>query len=308
MVNNTVKGSILAVSAALCWATMGVSAQYLLHSCGFTAIDLVSLRLVAAGFLLLTLHRFIGGTDLIEPFTSLSNFIQVFIAGIAILLSQLTFMLSIKASNAGTATILVTLCPLMSALYLSFSEKRPLSAQEGLSFLLAFFGVTLLVTKGDFSSFDFSFAGVAWGLASAFFTVVYSLQPRKIIRKIGVAPAVGWAMIFGGAIACTYNPPWTLNVIWTPLSFFAFAWIVVVGTVMAFWFYMASVKFISAVIVGLLVCIEPIGAYALSVVLFNLHIGFYESIGIALILSNVFLLSVPNKRFKGFFKRLRSRS
>ncbi|MCD8339581.1 MAG: DMT family transporter [Burkholderiales bacterium] len=303
MISYTVRGTILALSAAICWATMGVSAQYLLHSCNFTALDLVSIRLVAAGFLLLTVHRMLGGTGLLEPFANLSNFLQVFVAGIAIFLSQLTFMLSIKTSNAGIATIVVTTCPLICAIYLSFTEHRPFSVQELLSFLLALLGVVLLVTKGDFSSLDFSIAGVAWGLLAAVFTVAYSLQPRKIIRKIGVAPTVSWAMILGGIVACFFDPPWTLDVIWTPLSAASFAWIVVVGTVIAFWCYMASIKYISAVIVGLLVCVEPIGAYALSIILFHMHVGVYECIGIVLILSNVFMLSIPNEKFKAFFQR-----
>ena len=141
--------------------------------------------------------------------------------------------------------------------------------REGICFVLAASGVFLIVTKGNFSTLDLSFAGVLWGFVSAIFSAAYSIQPRKLIMKVGVGPVVGFGMLFGGLVASVMNPPWTMNVQWTAMSVSAFTYVVLVGTVAAFWCYLSSLKYVSAVIVGLMVCFEPLSAYFLSVFAFD---------------------------------------
>ena len=127
------------------------------------------------------------------------------------------------------------------------------------------------------------------------FSAAYSIQPRKLIMKVGVGPVVGFGMLFGGLVASVMNPPWTMNVQWTVLSVSAFTYVVLVGTVAAFWCYLSGLKYVSAVIVGLMVCFEPLSAYLLSVFAFDLRIGMWEGAGICLVLLNVLVLSLPKK-------------
>lgn len=249
------------------------------------------MRLVLAGLILLIMERLVFGRNIISPLRNAKTTVGILVAGLLILVSQLTFMLSVAASNAGTAAIVLTL----GACWLSLTEKRPLTIREGICFVLAASGVFLIVTKGNFTSLDFSFEGVLWGLASAVFSAAYSIQPRKLIIKVGVGPVVGFGMLFGGLVASVMNLPWTMNVQWTALSISAFTYVVLIGTVVAFWCYLSSLKYVSAVIVGLMVCFEPLSAYLLSVFAFDLRIGLWEAAGICLVLLNVLVLSLPKK-------------
>ena len=292
------KGIGLAIAAAVFWGSMGVCAQYLFQQCSFTPLDLVSMRLVLAGLILLIMERVVFGRNIISPLRNAKTTVGILVAGLLILVSQLTFMLSVAASNAGTAAIVLTLVPLICACWLSLTEKRPLTIREGICFVLAASGVFLIVTKGNFTSLDFSFEGVLWGLASAVFSAAYSIQPRKLIIKVGVGPVVGFGMLFGGLVASVMNPPWTMNVQWTALSISAFTYVVLIGTVVAFWCYLSSLKYVSAVIVGLMVCFEPLSAYLLSVFAFDLRIGLWEAAGTCLVLLNVLVLSLPKKSTK----------
>lgn len=291
----------MAAGAGVFWGSMGVGAQYLLHYCRFSALDLVSIRMVIAGTLFLILARTVFGKDVVAPLLNRWNFIQILIAGFAVLTSQLTFMLAISYSNAGTAAIMLTLVPLFCAAWLAFAEHRPLSKKEFYCFILATVGVFFIVTKGEFSDLDFSYGGVAWGLVSALFSAFYSIQPRKVIAKVGVEPVVGWGMFFAGIFACIVNPPWTLDVIVSAKSVAAFSYVVIVGTIFAFWCYLSSLKYISPVIVGLLVCLEPLTAYVLTVLFFGQHLGIYELFGICLVMANVIWLSIPD----GFSRKIK---
>lgn len=89
-----------------------------------------------------------------------------------------------------------------------------------------------------------------------------------------------------------------MNVQWTALSISAFTYVVLIGTVVAFWCYLSSLKYVSAVIVGLMVCFGPLSAYLLSVFAFDLRIGLWEAAGICLVLLNVLVLSLPKKSTK----------
>lgn len=253
------------------------------------------MRLVLAGLILLIMERLVFGRNIISPLKDIRTTVGILVAGLLILVSQLTFMLAVAVSNAGTAAIVLTLVPLICAFWLSITEKRPLTMREGICFVLAASGVFLIVTKGNFSTLDLSFAGVLWGFVSAIFSAAYSIQPRKLIMKVGVGPVVGFGMLFGGLVASVMNPPWTMNVQWTVLSVSAFTYVVLVGTVAAFWCYLSSLKYVSAVIVGLMVCFEPLSAYLLSVFAFDLRIGMWEGAGICLVLLNVLVLSLPKK-------------
>ncbi len=299
------RGVLLAMTAGVCWGTMGVAAQYLIHYCRFRPIDLVSLRLVIAGFLLLVFFRVSGGTGLMSPFNNRRNFIGVFIVGLLLFSSQLTFMESVRAADAGTATILITTIPLLCGAYFSVVERKLPSLQMCLCFVLAFAGVVFIVTHGQFDSVNVSFAGVLWGMTSAALSAAYSIQPRLLLARLGVGPVVGWGMIFGGITACVLNPPWTIDVDWTSVSIASFAWIILVGTIVAFWCYLTAVKMISPVIVGLLVCLEPLTAYILSVFLYGQVINRFDVFGIALVLSNVFLLAVPQKKIDSLLVKLK---
>ncbi len=208
------------------------------------------MRLVLAGLILLIMERVVFGRNIISPLRNAKTTVGILVAGLLILVSQLTFMLSVAASNAGTAAIVLTLVPLICACWLSLTEKRPLTIREGICF------------------------------------------------KVGVGPVVGFGMLFGGLVASVMNPPWTMNVQWTALSISAFTYVVLIGTVVAFWCYLSSLKYVSAVIVGLMVCFEPLSAYLLSVFAFDLRIGLWEAAGICLVLLNVLVLSLPKKSTK----------
>ena len=47
-------GVVLAATAGVFWGSMGIAAEYLMRAFNFAALDLVSLRLLGAGVLLLS--------------------------------------------------------------------------------------------------------------------------------------------------------------------------------------------------------------------------------------------------------------
>lgn len=81
------------------------------------------MRLVLAGLILLIMERVVFGRNIISPLRIAKTTVGILVAGLLILVSQLTFMLSVAASNAGTAAIVLTLVPLICARWLSLTKS-----------------------------------------------------------------------------------------------------------------------------------------------------------------------------------------
>ena len=120
-----------------------------------------------ASSFLLALEALVLREDILAPFRDKKDRRDLLFYALGMLGIQLTFFLSIRDANAATAALTVTTGPLFVTGWTAYAEHRAITKEEWISVALAMAGVSLLVTKGDFSTLDFSPAGVLWGIASA---------------------------------------------------------------------------------------------------------------------------------------------
>lgn len=76
--------------------------------------------------------------------------------GLCLFVIQYTFFLAIHACNAGTAAIMVGFGPIFIILWNILVKRQKIVPKEILAVIFAFVGVTLLITKGNFTSLSFS--------------------------------------------------------------------------------------------------------------------------------------------------------
>lgn len=290
-------GVLLVAAAGILWGAMGTSVQHLFSlDCGFTPLGLVTLRQLSAGLLFVAVSTIVSPAKTWRVFKRPKLALTIFCAGAFVFISHYCFFESIYYSNAGTGAILLTTVPLFAALWYALRKQSTVGWVEAACFGLAASGVLLIVTDGDFSSLKFSPLALIWGLLSAIFAAAYSIQPLRAIREAGVAPVVAWSILSGGIVASFFCPPWSIDIAWSTEAASAFGFIVVFGTVAAFWCFMSGLKFISPVIASLLNCLEPLTAFLFSVVLLGDRLGVFQLFGIALVLANVALLTLSKKK------------
>ena len=164
---NYLQGILLACAAGFFWGSMGVAAQYLLQRASFEVFDLVSIRLLGAGLLLLLYETLVSKRFDLKAVLKKRNAIDILIYGLGLVAAQATFFLSIEKSNAATASLMVTTVPLFVTAWTAYAEKRAITRREWLSLAMAAIGVGCIVTKGRLDTVDFSTAGVIWGIVSA---------------------------------------------------------------------------------------------------------------------------------------------
>lgn len=291
MVSRTLKGVGLASLAGVCWGSMGVAAQYLMAECQFSVIDLTSIRLLGAGILLVLLDLIFHGTQNAKRVFETVNLKDIVIYGLIVLGSQSTFFLSISHANAALATILVLTSPLFVIAYMAVAKHRSIKFVEILCLFLAMVGVFLLITKGSLDAVNFSILGTFWGLVSAVFGAMGTIQPSNVVRRLSVFPVIGWAMTFSGIAACLYNNPFEINVLWNSMSILCYLHVVVFGTIVSFCCFLKSMQFIAPPIASMLTCFEPLSAVILSVLLLGTTFSGIEAIGAVCILSTAILLA-----------------
>ena len=119
---NTTRGYWCAALGGIIWGFSGVAGQFLLSVYDASPFWLTGVRMTCAGivFFILSLRQIRSlGIVVRHP----KELITVFIYGIfGLMLNQLSYFFSISYSNAGTATVLQTLCVVM---------KAPISVQSG---------------------------------------------------------------------------------------------------------------------------------------------------------------------------------
>ncbi|WP_290372631.1 DMT family transporter [uncultured Parasutterella sp.] len=287
---------LLAILASIFWGAMGVCVQYLFETSDITPLNLVSMRLLLAGILLVALNLVFVRKKILSVFYAPKAVLGIALSGFEVLFSHLTFFFAIYYSNAGTGAIFLALVPLLAGIYLYLRGKKGFTSIEVLCCVISFLGVVFIVSKGDLTSFDFNWNTVFWGLVSAVFAVIYSIQPKPLIEKYGVEPVVSWGIFAAGIASFIALRPIDAMLSLTPNSWLALGFIVVFGTAAAFWMYLYSLKYLSPVVVGLIVCVEPLSAFLFGVMFMDLHLGLLETLGVIMVLSNVVILScVPAK-------------
>ncbi|MEH7085214.1 EamA family transporter [Neobacillus drentensis] len=290
------KGIFLVLIAATLWGVSGTVAQYLFHTQGFSTNWLVVNRLIFSGLGLLFFAQTFKKQNIWSIWKNKQDILRLVIFGILGMFGvQYTYFAAIEYGNAATATVLQYLAPVIIVCYLTFRSKKLPAKNEVMAIGLALFGTFLLVTKGSIHSLSISGSAFTWGILSAFALAFYTLYPGKLLEKWGSLLTVGWGMLIGGIGFSFIHPPWKFQGHWSLSSFIAVVFVIIFGTLIAFFCFMESLKFIGASEASLLACVEPLSAAFLAVAWLQVSFGPAEWIGSFLIITTIFILS-GNKR------------
>ncbi|HEX7066448.1 MAG TPA: EamA family transporter [Bacillales bacterium] len=296
MKNHRIIGFAMVLCGSTLWGLSGTVAQRLFQEEGFEAGWLVTMRLLVSGVLLLL--ALAPQTNIFRIWKNRKNGFQLVMFGIVGMLAvQYTYFAAVDTGNAATATLLQYLGPAMITVYLAIRLKQTPKPREISAVMLALAGTFFLVTNGSLQDLTISPAAVVWGLTSAAALAFYTLYPENLLKKWGAALVVGWGMLVGGAGLSLVFPPWqTSGQHWsgTTLAFVAF--VIIFGTLLAFFLYLQSLKYIKATETSLLACAEPLTATIAAIVWLHVPFGIYQGIGALCILATVVLLALKKER------------
>lgn len=274
------------------WGVSGIFAQSLFTHYTVSSEWLVGIRLLFSGILILGYSFFVNKENILLPFYQRKTALKLVIFSLFGMIGvQYFFYKGIELGNASTATILQFAAPIFVYAYTVLAGEKKATLREIVLVLFTFFGVLLIVTNGDLKSMSISPLGLIFGIASALAVAFYSIQPRSLLAEFGPTVIVGWGMILGSIpfqfVAPITEPGFQLT--WHSLILLLL--IIVFGTSLSFIAYFASLSYITPSLASIMTALEPLLAAVLSVVVFKQIFGFFEILGIFIVMIAVLLLA-----------------
>lgn len=292
------KGIIFIVTGSMLWGATGPLMEWLLSHTPLTVSFMLTIRLTVAGILLLT-YLLLTGKDIFGIWHQKLWSRQLIIFGIAGMLGvQFAFVAAINASNAVLATLLQFLAPIFVVAYVSLSLKKWPPKYQVLGIIGTLIGLFLLLTNASFDALLVSNKALLWGVAVGLTFAFYTLYPARLMKEWNVLLVVGWGMLIGGGTLGIIGRAWQSNLwhVFTDIKIVGLMLALIFFGTVAFVLFLSSMRYITAVETSVLSSIEPLTAMAISVIVFGTTLGFWQLVGVFVMLVCVTWLSVAGEK------------
>lgn len=292
---NRKKGIVLVLTGAVFWGIGGTVSKKLFDSYEIDVDWLVTTRLLLAGFLLLSIQFFTKDrSQVLRVWKTKRIAVQLLIFGILGMLAvQYTYMASIQHGNAAVATLLQYLAPVMIIIYSIFRKHMVLTRNDLLTVSLALVGCFFLLTNGSISQLSVPTPAIVWGVLSGVALAFYTLYAVPLLKQYDSLVIVGWAMIIGGLALSFIHPPWQIELKLLPVEAYLYlVFVILFGTMIAFWFYIESLQSLVPKESSLLGSIEPLAAVFTTVFWLKEPFGLFQWVGTVFILIMIVVLAL----------------
>ncbi|MDT9522656.1 DMT family transporter [Streptococcus mutans] len=286
------KGTVLVVLAAIAWGISGVSGQFLMKQ-GISVHLLTSLRLLLSGLILVSIVTWKQPQQVravMKDKKVLAGILVFSICGL--LLNQFSYLQAIHYTNAGTATVLQYMAPVLVLTVVCFRDRSLPTMGELTAILLAILGTFIIATHGQLGNLALTPAGLFWGLFSAVTYTLYMFLPIKLIQEWGSLLVIGLSMVMGGLVFGLVSRSWQYNSHFQAENLLAYFGLIIVGSVFAYTAFLKGVSLIGAVKGSLLASIEPVAAVFFSVTLMKEIFYPIDFLGMLLTILAVLIISV----------------
>lgn len=292
---NRKKGIVLVLIGAIFWGIGGTVSKKLFQQYAIDVDWLVTTRLLIAGVLLLSVQYFTKDrSQIFGVWKTRRIAVPLIIFGLLGMLGvQYTYMASIEHGNAAVATLLQYLAPVMIIIYLLLRKQSVLTRADMLTVSLALFGSFFLLTNGSLSQLSVPPLAITWGILSGVALAFYTLYAIPLLKQFDSLVIVGWAMIIGGFALSFIHPPWRVDLSsFTLETYFYLIFVIIFGTMIAFWFYIESLQSLAPKESSLLGSVEPLAAVLTTVFWLKEPFGIYQWLGTLFIMMMIVMLAL----------------
>ena len=283
---------MLALVGGTGWGFSGACSQYLFGQ-GVDPLWASAVAMAVAGALLVA-YMLVARRDALLSLwrspRSVGRLVLFSLAGLT--LCRVTYLLAIQYSNAGTATVLQYVGPVLIVAASCFAARRLPSGRESVAVLCVVAGTFLLATHGDPSTMALSPEGMFWGLAAAVSVALYSLLPGSLMKRHGSLAVVSSGLLLGGVVLYLVTGSWARAPQLDGSGMLAmFGGLAGIGTLLGFAAYLTAINDLGAAKASLLASVETVSATAFAALWLRTPFAPMDFVGFALIMATVFLLA-----------------
>ena len=305
-------GIACAIVGAALWGFSGACMQYLFEHSQVTSLFITGVRMLGAGILFLALLA-VRKRELIKNMLAdRESVAQLCVFGsFGLFLCQVTYVVTIGYTNAGTATVLQGLNIVFVLVATCVLARRLPGLRDLTSVALAFAAIVAVATKGDLGVLNIPIEGLAWGIFNAASVAFYIMYPKRLFAKWGSLPVTGLGMFVGGiAVWIVIGAVSALHVLsggamgevfTVPVldasCMLVLTIVVVLGTFAAFGLYLHGVSIAGSMAGSLLGAIEPISATIFSALWLGTFFAWADWLGLALMVATIVLVGTRNMSY-----------
>ena len=283
-------GMIVTLVGGSFWGLSGTAASYLFERYQVDTFWLMSVRQISAGVLFMAVALLCNRKQLIQVWTTPRDRRTLLVfTFLGFMLNQLFYLLAVRTTNAGTATVLQCLQLIFIMGITCVRMRRKPRKRELAGLVLALVGTFLIATGGDPTRLSIPPEGLLMGLMCAVGATGMALLPARILPVYGSTVVTGSAMFTCGVASCAVVHPWAHMPALGADGWVALAILIIIGSFLAFLLYMQGVKEIGGMRASLLGTVEPISATVASALLLGTVFLPTDLAGFALIIAMVFL-------------------
>lgn len=216
--------------------------------------------------------------------------------GVLFALSSLTLFASFHFMDAGVASTLLFVYPVMVAIIMAIFFKERITFVTVLSILLSLSGIALLYRGGDGGVLDTT--GVLLVMLSSLTYALYIVIVNKSSLRMSSLKLTFYVLLVGVLLitSCSFfgDGETRIQILTTPSMWLHASILAVFPTIVSLLLMVVAVHEIGSTPTAVIGALEPLTAVMLGVTLFGEELTLRLSIGITLILSAVILIILGN--------------
>ena len=290
-------GVVSALLGAVAWGFSGTCVQYLFSSTAIDALLLTCIRQLGAGIVFLAVLLLRHRETLVAMLRSRRTLARLVVFGsCGLFLNSTLYAATISFTNAGTATVLQSLCIVMVLAVTCLATRRLPRRLETTALLCAIAATFLIATHGDPSTLKLPAEGLMLGLATAAAATFYTMYPRPLFRRWESLAVTGVGMFFGGltgVVACTATGTFARGLpAMDATGILVLAIAVLVGTCLSYGLFLHGISIVGPVAGNMLGAAEPVSATVISALWLSTAFSWADWCGLALMVATIFLIAL----------------
>lgn len=290
MTDKTQRRAALAIlSGAALWGVIGLWNRFLL-SAGLSPVDIVVIRNFG-GMALLSLFFLIRDRSMFRTAPA----VLPYYAGtgvVSVLFFTICYFSCQNLCSLSVASVLLYTAPSFVVLMSAILWKEPITRRKLLALVLTLCGCAMVCGLFDRQEdgWTVTAAGILYGIGAGFFYALYSIFGRYALSSATPMKVTLWTFLFAGTASLLLLRPSHMAPLASPATCAAALGLVVFSTVLPYLLYTSGLARMESGRASIMASLEPVVASLTGVIVFHEPISLAGVVGIALVLSGVYIL------------------
>jgi DME family drug/metabolite transporter len=285
------------IMGASLWGTIGWYVKHL-YSLGFSPMEVVTLRVWTTAILLVLYYSFTSPHVLkLASFWDVKYFLGTGI--VSIVFFNFCLFTAIELSTIPVATALLYTAPAFVSVFSFFLFKETFTRKKMTALITTLLGTCLVVGLFPVPKHALDLTSIFIGLGSGLGYALYSVFSKYALKKYTSNSVTVHTFIVASLFLAPFFPYTEkgIRLLEPTVLLYAFG-LGLLPTAIAYLIYTYGLNQVEASRASILTTVEPVVASIIGIIVFHESFGFYQAIGMALILSAVVIVQTHKKNSK----------